>query len=116
MNNTQLIIEELRFKEDVELYFENIDYIIQENFEDDTQEFVYEALEEIFEDEELNFFDKSEAIHYIITEVAAKSCQEGRWKRPNQISWAAREPNSVTWGKGVNNWFETFPGKGKETR
>lgn len=52
----------------------------------------------------------------VLQEAAACSCQEKRWKRPSQISWGARDPNNVTWGKGVNSWFETYPGKGKETR
>ena len=110
------LIYNLRVERDINNYFENVGETIDAFFEEDEQEVIYTAVNTILEKEEFDLSTKIDIIEKLLEEAAAKSSQESRWSRPKEIAWNAREPNQVTWGKGVNAWFDTFPGKGKETR
>jgi hypothetical protein len=113
--NVQELIQELRIKEDMDCYFDTLNEIVEGHFDEEDQETLYSAFGEIFESDELDIEQKMEIIDNVLTEAGAPSCQESRWKRPSQISWGARTSDKVG-TPGANNWFETFPGKGKETR
>ena len=100
------LINNMRADREIDTYFEDIGNIVEENFEQEDQEVIFQAINTVLESDQVE--DKFTVINNIIEEAAAKSCQEGRWTRPKQISFSAREPNNVTWGKGVNSWFSTW--------
>jgi hypothetical protein len=100
------LINNMRVEREVDTYFENIGEFVEESFELEDQEVIFQAINTVLESDQVE--DKITVIDSIIEEAAAKSCQEGKWTRPKQISFSAREPNKVTWGKGVNSWFSTW--------
>jgi hypothetical protein len=113
--NVQELIQELRIKEEMDSYFDTLNQIVESYFEEEDQETLYGVFDEILESDELDGNEKLEIIDNVLTEAGAPSCQEARWSRPKQISWGARAANAIS-TPNANAWFETFPGKGKETR
>ena len=102
-------IEKLRIERDINEYFESVEDFISENFESaEDQEKLIDSINSIIVSEDIDNTDKLDVIDTFISEVAAKSCHEARWKRPSQISWGARSADKVTWGKGVNAWFSSW--------
>lgn len=102
------LISNMRADREIDTYFEDVGEFIETSFEQEDQEVIYQAINTVLESVDIEDNNKIAVIDSIIEEAAAKSCQEGRWTRPKQISFSAREPNKVTWGKGVNSWFSTW--------
>ncbi|MBC8427449.1 MAG: hypothetical protein H8D97_01015 [Proteobacteria bacterium] len=105
----QTVIENLRVERNISEYFESVEEFITDTFEkEEDQNQLFEAVNTILKSDTIVNEDKLAVIDNFISEVADKSCHEGRWKRPKQISWGARPASKVTWGKGVNAWFSSW--------